>query len=175
MAKKKLTDKELIFVSEFLVGFNQREAAKVAGYKNPDGSGHMVRNRPHVKEEIDRRIKAMMHRNEVKRDDIIEELRKIAFSDIRGCLTENMELKPPKDWPDDFAKSVQSFEVVKGRVGTTPSGKPKIGNVLKVRMHQKLDAIDKLSRIMGLYNDEKDGADELVAALKTFAQGAPGA
>jgi len=53
-----LTDRQRVFVSEYLRCWNATEAARIAGYKDPVSSGYENRLKPEVKALIDARLKA---------------------------------------------------------------------------------------------------------------------
>lgn len=53
---------------------------------------------------------ALNDRKEYTVDDVLQKLRAISNLDIRELYDESGKMKPVKDWPEDFAKSVTSIK-----------------------------------------------------------------
>lgn len=75
---------------------------------------------------------------------LLQEQTRLALSDIREILHPDGTIRPHEEWPEDVAAAVSGIDF-------TPDGR-----VAKVRLWNKIDAIDMLNKHLGLY--EKDNA-----------------
>ena len=68
------------------------------------------------------------------------------MSDVRKLFDpETGDLLPPKDWPEEAAAAVASFEVV-----TREVGQGEVQNVAKVKILDKVRTLEMLGRHIGL-------------------------
>lgn len=86
-----------------------------AGYKQTEKAAATTSTRLLKKAEIQARLKelrlAQQKRVEVNADDILRELNRLGYSDLRRLLDDNGAVLPPKEWPDDIARAVASIKV----------------------------------------------------------------
>src|SRR6266853_2383774 len=89
--QERLTAKERTFVEEYLVDLNGTQAAIRAGYSTRSAAviAHENLRKPKIALALDR---AMAERCGVTRPRIVDELAKIAFSDIRKVVTWRPEM-----------------------------------------------------------------------------------
>ena len=78
-----LSRKEEIFIESYLTSFSATKAAKDAGYskKTAGKQGYVVKNRPHVKEEIESRMEERKASISIPEEIVLEELQKLLFLD----------------------------------------------------------------------------------------------
>jgi hypothetical protein len=79
-------------------------------------------------------------------EKIINELRKIALSDVRQLFTSTGQLLPPNEWPEEIAKCVQSVETVE-----MFDEKIHVGDTKKVKFWDKTKAIELLGKNLNLF------------------------
>ena len=81
---KGLTDKQKIFVYEYLIDFNATQAAIRAGYSKDTAGAIGAENlkKPQIQEFLEKYQNDRSEKCGIKFDMIIEELRKIGFTDI---------------------------------------------------------------------------------------------
>lgn len=79
-----MTDKQKKFADEYLIDLNATQAAIRAGYSEKTANRIASENlsKPDIREYISQRQKQAQERSEIKRDEIIGELKKIGFADI---------------------------------------------------------------------------------------------
>ena len=75
-----LTSKQKAFVQEYLIDLNATQAARRAGYKNPEIGRQLIANN-NVSKAIQAALKAREKRTEVTQDYVIAKLREIAEKD----------------------------------------------------------------------------------------------
>jgi phage terminase small subunit len=83
-----LTDKQEMFISEYLVDFNATRAAKSAGYSEDTARSIGCENltKPDILAEIEKRMAARHKRLEISADRILDELRKLAFANMQDYI-----------------------------------------------------------------------------------------
>jgi len=85
-------------------------------------------------------------RAEVTIARVLDEMRKLGFSDLRKAFDQNGRLKRPEEWDDDFAASVASVEVV-----TRNIGEGEVEHVHKIKVWDKNSALEKLAKHLGMF------------------------
>lgn len=162
MAKKKLSQKQRIFVKEYLANkFNATQAAIAAGYSEKTAKSQASRllTNVNVQKEISLTIKKTLNNTDELSIQILQALKDIAFSNI-GDLMEwqcdgSIELVPSDSLPREVSSTISEI-----------SNKPyfdKHGNIsgygIKVKQVDKLKALDLLARFVQLYEVGKDDND----------------
>lgn len=101
-----LTAKQKAFVQEYLVDLNATQAARRAGYKNPEIGRQLITNN-NVSSAIQAALKAREKRTEVTQDYVIAKLREIAEKDA-------------SDGPDSdlkYSSKIKALELLGKHVG----------------------------------------------------------
>src|SRR5687768_8577770 len=91
----KLTPRQAAFVREYLVDLNGKQAAIRAGYgeASAEAAASRLLRVVKVKAEIDAKIAARASRIEVKADEVLAELKRVALCDVRQAFDEEGRLK----------------------------------------------------------------------------------
>ena len=163
--EKKLTAKEEKFCKEYLKDLNATQAAIRSGYA--PNSANVTACRLLTKTNIAQRLKELQanvaERNDVTIDRIIKELALIAFSDMRTHF-QNGKIVPIDQLTEEQSRAVAS---VKETSYTYADGSKK--GTSEFRLHNKLDAIEKLCKHLGFYeldNKQKDQVVKIVVEHK---------
>lgn len=98
--------------------------------------------------------------------DIAREYKHVGFLDIRKLFGEDGRLKKITDLDYSTAAALASLDVLELFAGAGEDRGP-IGNVTKIRTHSKLEALDKLAKMIG-----KDGITK-VATVDTKGKDIP--
>lgn len=147
---KKLTLKQALFVSEMLVDGNASAAAKRAGYseRTAEKIGSENLRKPDIAEAIAKAQSKRLERNEVTAERVIAQLAAIAFLDVRKAFDAEGKLLPLHEIDDDTRAAL----VVEVSQGFDQDGNPV--QTRKVKFADKLVALDKLARHLGLFQDK---------------------
>lgn len=78
-----LTNKQRVFIDQYLICWNSTEAARRAGYSSPEQSGYENRNKPLVKAAIDARLKE----HKLSADEVLARLSEQASSSMADFLS----------------------------------------------------------------------------------------
>ncbi len=154
-----LTAKQERFAAEYLIDMNRTQAAIRAGYsaKTAYSTGQRLLKNVEVLAAIQEGQAKRSDRTEITQDRVLQELARIGFADIRKAVawgrspidTEDdsadpnglgvypVELMPSSQVDDDTAAAISE-------VSLTQAG-------VKLKMHDKLSALDKIARHLGMF------------------------
>ncbi len=146
----KLTPKQAAFVGEYLVDLNATQAAIRAGYSKRAARQMADENmsKPAIAEAIAAAKFERSRRTKISSDRVLQELACIAFFDIAKAFTPDGGLLPLDQMDEDTRRVLAGLEVNE----LFADGKH-IGNLKKVKIADKLVALDKLARHLGLLSD----------------------
>lgn len=118
-----LTQKQKIFIKEYLLDQNATAAAKRSGYspKNADKIGAQLLGKTRVSEAIKKEMDQRMQNLEIKAENILKEMAKIAFfkpTDILEINESNeIVIKPISEWPINSIAAIK--HISSGKNGTS--------------------------------------------------------
>ncbi len=170
MVRRKLTEKQKMFVIEYLVDLNATQAALRAGYskKTAYRTGNDNLKKPQIQEAIREQLDAREARTLITADRVLEEYAKLAFSEITDYLdviTERVVvdwdtdpetggkvpiweikqlliLKDTKDIPKEKLAAIQSIK--HGRYG------------LEFTLHDKKGPLDSIGKHLGMFIEKRE-------------------
>jgi phage terminase small subunit len=136
----KLNRRERRFIEEYIIDLNASAALRRSGCystKNPDVDAHVILRRPKVAEAI---ATLVAERSGATQSRVIEELGKIAFADVHDISFVKggvVQVKDTDELTPDQRAVVSSYE-------TNERG------YVTVKLHDKIRALDLLSKILGM-------------------------
>jgi len=152
--EKKLTEKQEAFCNEYLIDLNATRAAKRAGYSEDTAYAIGWENlrKPEIQARIAKLREEMAKGFNITKERIIQEYSRLAFFDIRKIHTIDGALKPITDLDDDSAAAIAGMEVYEEKLDSDdPDEQIVTGTVKKVKLANKIDALDSLVKVLG-YN-----------------------
>ncbi len=165
--KKGLSEKARRFAHEYIVDLNPTAALLRAGYKHGPGNSDATRagillRTPWVMAEIQTLKAAQAQRLNLKADDVLLELMRLAAVDIGEAFDDAGRLLPIRQIPPDVRRAISGVDVdeLPGNVGVTR----------KVRFWDKKGALELLAKHYRLLvdrvevNDVSDRAEKLARA-----------
>lgn len=141
-----MTPKQTAFVAEYLVDMNATQAALRAGYSHKTAAkiSHELTINPVIAAAIDERVRDRSIKTGSAAHNVILELGRIAYSDIRNLFDQQGRLLPMHLLPQDVAASIASVEIVTTRIpGTEPA---EVQYTVKVKLWNKNEALSLLGR-----------------------------
>jgi phage terminase small subunit len=152
MTNLKLTARQALFVSEFLASGNATQSAIKAGYSAKTAKAIGTENlaKPAIAAAIAEARAKRFARNDITADRVLGEIARLAFFDVRKLLNACGTMKPLDELDDDTAAAIAGLELSEIRDG---DGAP-IGVLKKIKVADKLVALDKLARHLGLLQDK---------------------
>ena len=140
----RLTPKQARFVEEYLTDLNATQAAIRAGYSDRVSSeiGYQLLQKTSVQSAIDACQRERSARTGVTADRVVQEIARVAFSSLRDVMTwgpSGAKVRPDNEITADAAASI-------AEIAETNTG-------VKVKLHNKVAALEQLAKHVGLYND----------------------
>ena len=142
---KGLTDKQKIFVYEYLIDFNATQAAIRAGYSKDTAGAIGAENlkKPEIKSRIDKAMAERSRRTGINQDRVLQELARIGFAKITDVVDpETAEIRT--DASDDDLACIQSIKIKPNEFGTER----------EVKLYDKKAALVDLGKHLGLFKDK---------------------
>jgi len=141
----KLTPKQQRFVEEYLIDLNATQAAIRAGYSKKTARVIAAENlsKPNIQEAIQQAMKERSERTAVTQDQIVQQLAKIAFHDIRDVVT----------WEGNKIRIRDSDEVDGTIIQEIQESVSESGRTLKVKTNDRMKALELLAKHLGLFDD----------------------
>jgi phage terminase small subunit len=149
-----LEPRQAAFVREYVVDFNGAQAAIRAGYSEKGCRQQAARllTDANIQTALAREVARREKRTEITADRVVMELARVAFFDKRRLYREDGSLKPPAEWDDDTAAVIASVEVLEEFAGRG-ADRELVGYLKKVRIWDKIRALDILAKHTGVYRD----------------------
>lgn len=151
----KLTEKQKRFCEEYLTDLNATQAAKRAGYKNPE-IGRQLITKNNVSEYLNKLRNEQSKRTQITADMVINELAAIAFSDRTKIARVNadgvVELSETDNLPDTLKKAISGIK--EGKFG------------VEVSSYDKIKALELLGKHLGIFSENKSNdTDKVIEKL----------
>src|SRR5262245_37073092 len=161
-----LTAKQTRFVAEYLVDLNATQAAIRAGYSRRSAEQQAYENlrKPEIAQAITAGKAQQLETANLSAARVLEELRRLAFTDFRTFFDADGNLKPVEDLDDDQAACLASHEVV---IKNGKAGDGQTVEIHKIKLWDKMRALELLAKHFGLVTErvEVSGWDKLAAQL----------
>jgi len=144
----RLTPKQARFVEEYLFDLNAAQAAIRAGYRadNARSIGFENLTKPDIREAIEAAQRERSARTGITADRVVQEIARVAFSSLRDVMawgpTGASVLPDDKITPDAAAAIAEITETNAG---------------IKIKLHNKVAALEQLAKHVGLYGGKQDG------------------
>ena len=148
-----LTDKQLKFCNEYLIDFNGKQAAIRAGYaeKTADITASKLLRVSKVKEYLDSRKKEIVKASDISIQKVLNELAKIAFSNITDFIKVKGDEISLTDWTLLSKEQTACIE----SVSQTKEG-------YRLKLYNKPQALEMIGRHLGMFLEMvKDNPNEI--------------
>jgi phage terminase small subunit len=149
-----LTPRQSLFVAEYLIDLNARQAAIRAGYAKgsaADRGWELLNRCPPVMARLKEAMAERAQRTQIDAERVLKELARIAFADMRNYLTEGPQktlvVRPLAELSDDDVAAVAEVQA-EGDAKT----------LRRIKLHDKRAALELLARHLGLTGKRGDGA-----------------
>jgi len=153
---KPLKDRYRRFVREYLVDLSIVGAYRRAGFKGKGTTARVssckIFYRPEIQEAIAEAREAQLARVDLRADDVLRELRSLAFASLRDVVRWGPEGVAPLDSDDLPADTAAAVADVSWSPG-------KHGDSWRVKMCDKVRALELLGKHLGLFVERVAGAD----------------
>lgn len=162
-----MNDKQRRFVAEYLIDLNATQAAIRAGYslKTAGSQGFDLLKKPEIASAVAAGKGKQLNSSELSAARVLEEMRRLSFSDARKLFDANGNLKPLHTLTDDEAAAIASVEIVKKNLA---AGDGQTDTVHKLKVWDKTRSLEMLAKHFGLLVDRLDvtGTIDVASVLK---------
>lgn len=156
-----LTPKQSMFVIEYLIDLNATQAAIRAGYseKTAGQIGEQNLKKLEVAEAIQEAMDKRAAKIEITSDTVLQELAKLAFSNLQDFYDEDGTLKPIHTLPRDIAACLLT-----NKINLTEASA-----IQEIKLHDKKGSLELLGRHLKLFTDviQHEVSDKLADAMKS--------
>jgi phage terminase small subunit len=149
-----ISDQYRVFIDEYTTHWSIKKAAIKAGY-NPkwaDTTGYAILQRPEVRAEVEKIIAQREEVNQVHRSMIIDQLTRIATADVKDFMTWNDDGTAFLDPSKVDGEIIAELNIDKSSF-TSMDGEQTEKTKKKLKLHDKLKALELLGRHVGFFND----------------------
>jgi phage terminase small subunit len=158
-----LTGKQRAFIDEYMIDHNAAGAARRAGYAEATckETGSRLKNTPAIHAELQRREYDRAERCDVKTDDILLELKRIAFFDVRTLfdpVTKKFRTDP-WDMNEDELRALVNFDIIV----VSKDG----DYIVKAQPGNKIKALELLGRYKKLFTDKVETSGAQMVTFTT--------
>jgi len=143
----KLTHQQQRFCDEYLTHFNAFKAAVNSGYSENTSRKGALLHVPKIQQYLKERMAERSRRLEITHDMILRELSKIAFSNMGNHYDEYACLKRMNELTVDEKAAIACYDIVEIQDGEGY----RVGTQSKIKLHNKMSALDKIARHVGFY------------------------
>jgi phage terminase small subunit len=165
-----LNDKQELFCQEYLKDLNGTKAATRANYSEATAQEQASRllSNVMVQERIAELQKEAADRNKIQVDQVLQELKALAFWDIAEFLDRGNQIKDISKLARDKAKPVTG---IKTKVVKRTVGKKKYESVVtELKLSDKISALEKLGRHLGMFMDQLTIKTTLESVLTKYVE-----
>lgn len=156
-----LNPKQARFVAEYLIDLNATQAAQRAGYsrKTAYAQGQFLLKHPEIQKAVAAGKARQLDRADLTATRVLEEIRRLALSDIRGLFDDRGNLRPIHTLNDEQAACIASLEVVKRNL---TAGDGEVDTVVKVKVWDKTKTLEMLAKHFALLTEKVEHTGGLV-------------
>jgi phage terminase small subunit len=157
MPMKGLPPRHRTFVSEYLKTKNAKQSAIKAGFskKTAESQASRLLRNVKVKAEIDKALSKVEEKALITVAEVVSELKKIGFADLRRAYGPDNKILPLSQIPDDVAAAlvgVESEELYEG----TGQDRERVGDTVKVKLADKVRCLEALGKHLGIFIERRE-------------------
>lgn len=149
-----MTEQRKRFADKYFETLNGCKSAIYAGYSEATArqQAHQMLQDPEVEEYLRKLREEEAERNGVSRERLLQEYKKIAFSDVRELYNADGGLHNVKQIDDETAGAISS---IKSKEVYDNEGN-KVGDIIEVKTHDKIRALDAIGKHIGFFEKDND-------------------
>lgn len=150
------------FCQEYVKDLNGTQAAIRAGYspKTANEQSSQLLARLNISARVKELQAVVAEQAQVDAVQILRELSRLGYTDLRGLYKEDGTIKDPKDWSDEIAHAVAGVEVTELFEGSG-ADRTWIGYTKKVKFWDKTKALELLGKHKKLFTDKVEHSGKL--------------
>lgn len=148
-----LTSKQVQFIAEYLKDLNATQAAIRAGFskRTARAIGCEYLTKPDIAAAIQAGQIKKLEKAELTAERVLEEIRRLSFSDLRELFDETGNLRPIHTLTQAQAACIASLEVVKKNL---TAGDGQMDTVIKLKVWDKTRSLEMLAKHFALLTEK---------------------
>lgn len=152
-----LTPQQLLFIEEYLLDFNGKCAAIRAGYsqKTAASIASFLLSKVNVQAEFQKRFQQKRESVGLTKENVLREIARLCFSDVRKLLGPNGEPLPTQEIDDHTAACIAGIEVLEEYRGEGED-REFVGYTKKYKLASKTEALQMAGRHLKLFTDKHE-------------------
>lgn len=154
-----LTQKQRLFVDEYLIDLNATQAAIRAGYskKTAGQIGDENLKKPQIAQSIKAAMDSRSQRAQVDADYVLNRLVEIDQLDVLDILRDDMSFKPLSEWPKAWRQYLVGFDIAEMFEGQGED-RSMVGLMKKIKWPDKVRNLELLGKHVGVnaFRDQVD-------------------
>lgn len=141
------------FCQEYIIDLNATRAAIRAGYapNSAQQQSSDLMSKPLVELEIQRLMDKRAAKLEIKAEDVLREVMRLAMVDIAGLFDDNGKLRPINEIPEDTRRAIAAVEVEEL---LHAGGSVQVGWSKKIKLWDKVKSLELLGKHLKLFKDQ---------------------
>lgn len=141
------------FCDRYFETLNGTQSAIYAGFSENTARSQasQMLDTDEVQAYLDKLRAVLAEKTGISQQKVLNEIAKIAFSDIRNYYQDDNQLKPICDLEDNEAAALSS---VKSYEENLPGTSVVIGMNKEIKLYDKLAGLEKLARHLGMYKED---------------------
>jgi len=151
-----LTPKQRQFIEEYLIDKNGSAAVIRAGFTQKPSSAKTIAARlltkENVKTALAQALQEQQANTKITAERILEEIGRVALSDLSQAYNDDGTMKKVQDMPKDFVRALASVEVDEIWSGGS-SERRQLGNTTKLKVLDKVRALELYAKHFKLLTD----------------------
>lgn len=150
-----LTARQKRFVQEYLIDLSATGAAARAGYsaRTARQQGHRLLTKVDIQAALKEAIEARGERTQITADEVLEELAALAFANVADYV----------DWGPNGVALLDKSKLTRKQCAAlveVAETTTKAGGTKRVKIHDKLSALEKLGRHLGVFKDQPEKRED---------------
>ena len=148
-----MTPKQTRFIAEYLIDLNATQAATRAGYsqKTAASIGEELLRKPEISAAVIAGQAKQLARADLTATRVLEEMRRLAFSDVRDLFDAQGNLRPIHTLTPEQSACIAGLEVI---IKNAKAGDGQTDTVHKVKVWDKPKVLDMLGKHFGILTEQ---------------------
>ena len=154
------TNKQEMFIKEYLIDLNATQAAIRAGYSEKTASqqGERLLRNVQVSAAIQEAMNKRSNKLEITAERVLQEIAKLAFYDPRNFFDDDGRIKPISELDENTAMALGGIETLHKIIGDEKDG---MAVVTKIKLVDKGQNLERLGRHLKLFTDKVEHSGSL--------------
>lgn len=162
-----MNEKQKRFIAEYLIDLNATQAAIRAGYseKTAASQGERLLKNAEIGAIVADKTQKRLEQADLTAARVLEEMRRLAFSDVRNLFDDAGNIKPLKELSAEDAACIAGLEVI---IKNAKAGDGQTDTVHKIKIWDKTKTLQMLGQHFALLVErvQLEGDEKLIAALQ---------